>query len=128
MYNFRQSTLVEDSYVLQKEETKQGSHSHKAMQMVYNKEIQGLQKVTDSMVRLPSKNKCEIELILEYRFDGTTFHAMTYIYENDILVLGTSKGHILSYQLKVDLISSETTSKDSRSTTKPSLVLEKDVG
>mmetsp|Transcript_2666 Transcript_2666/g.4163 ORF Transcript_2666/g.4163 Transcript_2666/m.4163 type:complete len:127 (+) Transcript_2666:1044-1424(+) len=51
---------------------------------------------------------------------------MTYVHSNDMLVLGSSKGQILTYTLKVDNIGCEEVNSHRR--IRPSLILEKDVG
>jgi len=38
---------------------------------------------------------------MEYRFHGITIHSLEYIEDLDLLSLGTSKGEILNYKLKV---------------------------
>jgi len=51
-----------------------------------------MQKDVDCMERLPVKDKCEVELLLEYRFENTLFHSLAFDPDLKMLVLGSSKG------------------------------------
>lgn len=53
------------------------------------------------MVRLPLKEKCDVECLAEYRFDNLLFHSMAYLSDSELICLGTSRGKILSYNLPV---------------------------
>ena len=55
------------------------------------------------MTRIPKENKCQIECLLEYRFDGQLFTTLDYNQEWDLLLFGNTKGQILGYFLKVSV-------------------------
>lgn len=51
----------------------------------------------DCMIKSPHPKKLEVECLMEYRFDSTTFSSCEYHKEKDILCLGSSKGELLNY-------------------------------
>ena len=53
------------------------------------------------MVQLPNKDKCDTEQLIEYRFDGITFHSIGYMPEYNLISFGSSKGKIYSYYIPV---------------------------
>jgi hypothetical protein len=79
----------------------------------------------DSMERLPTKDKCDVEHVMEYRFEGVTFHSMSFNSEMALLVVGTNKGSLLSFRVNVEprgfMQESEV------GVTKTSLIMDKDL-
>lgn len=53
------------------------------------------------MTEEPTKHKCETETLLEYRFDGLTFHSIMYDSEWEVLSIGTSTGKLLNYKITI---------------------------
>ena len=70
------------------------------------------------MTELPSKNQCKTENLLEYRFEGMTFHSINYDPQWEVLSVGTSTGKLLNYAIKVD---SETCYLEDAPSKKPKL-------
>ena len=53
------------------------------------------------MTKLPSSDKCDVECLLDYRFEFL-IHCCDYHKEMDMLSLGTSKGQLLNYDIGVE--------------------------
>ena len=55
------------------------------------------------MDRVPPKNKCYVETLFEYRLDFL-LHSLDTHEEQEVISIGTSKGTIINYSLKVDVL------------------------
>ena len=53
------------------------------------------------MIKTPNLEKCQVECLFEYRYDGIVFHSLEFIQELDLLCLGTNKGKIYTYDIKI---------------------------
>ena len=65
------------------------------------------------MTKNPEKNKCQIECLLDYRFDNMNFTSVDFCIESDLLLLGNNKGQILAYFLRVQIDQSYNCTVDS---------------
>jgi len=104
VHSFKTSSAVEDSYLLKPSGSKpQRSQQSFGQKSQYNMQQKNPQlSDPDSMVRLPMSDKCEVECLFEYRFANTLIHTCDYHREQDFLCLGTSRGQLLNYDIRVE--------------------------
>ena len=110
MYNFKTSTAVEDSFLLK---SKHESKKQRLVQNALRASSGGRSSYTviksfqpecdpDSMVRKPMTDKCEVECLFEYHFHHSMIHTCDYHKDQDVLCIGTGRGYIIMYDIRVE--------------------------